>query len=258
MIRKLNAYQATVMADRKTTEGGVTTTPRRETLAAPPSPIFTPEKESTTRMATAGGSTRSSSGGSPSSGSWVDVSMLRDALQDPKQRLLENLESLSGEINWKLPAGTDQRVAPNLLVKLYSKYGSACRFARSFIDEKQLERHHVGQEMMLHCMVLDRMIAAQPDFATTQGCEMVCRRIYGLKRAFADVHQQSDWKQPKGQAKWRSKVRWDLANELDWRALEQDDEHLPEVERELQLRMRDKALAQRYLDTPQQAGEDGE
>ena len=57
---------------------------------------------------------------------------------------------------------------------------------------------------------------------------------------------------------WRSMVCWGLANELDWRALEQDDEHLPEVERELQLRMRDKALAQRYLDTPQQTGEDGD
>ena len=89
---------------------------------------------------------------------------------------------------------------------------------------------------------------------------MVCRRIYGLKRAFRDVHGPQDWRQPKGPsgAKWRSKVRWDLAQEIDWRALEADDEDIPEVEKELQGKLRDKAMAHRYLQQQDGLAEDDE
>ena len=41
--------------------------------------------------------------------------------------------------------------------------------------------------------------------------------------------------------------RWDLAAEIDWRALEEDDEDLPEIEHELQTRVKDKAILARYL-----------
>ena len=144
-----------------------------------------------------------------SNGSWVDVSSLRDALTDPKQRLLDNLEKLNGEVNWRLPAGMAQRVAPPFLVRTYARYGSAVRFAKSWVQEKQLDRNHVAHEMMLRCMVLDKMISSQPDFVLTEGCEMLARRIYGLKRAFRDVHSAADWKQPKGSggAQRRTKVR---------------------------------------------------
>ena len=103
--------------------------------------------------------------------------------------------------------------------------------------------------MTLLCMVLDRSVMSTPDFASTEGCEMICRRIYGLKRAFRDVKSLGDWKQPKGNAgqKWRSKVRWDLSAEIDWRSLQEDDEEIPEAEHELQLRMKDKALMAKAL-----------
>ena len=69
-----------------------------------------------------------------------------------------------------------------------------------------------------------------------------------------------DWRQPKGAgaAKWKSKVRWDLAQEIDWRALESDDEEIPEVEKELQTRLRDKAIAHRYLQSQEGQLEDDE
>ena len=38
-----------------------------------------------------------------------------------------------------------------------------------------------------------------------------------------------------------------MAAEIDWRALEEDDEDLPEIEHELQSRMKDKAILARYL-----------
>ena len=69
-----------------------------------------------------------------------------------------------------------------------------------------------------------------------------------------------DWCQPKGAgaAKWKSKVRWGLAQDIGWRALEADDEDIPEIEKELQTRLRDKALAHRYLQVQDGALEDDE
>ena len=98
-------------------------------------------------------------------------------------------------------------------------------------------------------MTLDRMLEASPDFITTAGCEILCARVYALKRAFKDVNAMSDWKQPRGASanKWKSKVRWDLANELDWRSVMDGEESLPSVEKDLTQRLQQKALFQKYL-----------
>ena len=75
------------------------------------------------------------------------------------------------------------------------------------------------------------------------------RRIYACRRAFQDVKSQDDWKQPKGTkaSQWKSKVRWDLAQEIDWRSVAANDETLPGVERDLQTQLQNKALFQKYL-----------
>ena len=104
------------------------------------------------------------------------------------------------------------------------------------------------------------MVTTMPDFAASEGCEMMCRRIYGLKRAFKEVKCQADWKQPKGNpgAKWRSKVRWDLAAEIDWRSLQEDEEEIPEIEQEMHVRLRDKALIAKSLASQLGGAEDDE
>ena len=58
---------------------------------------------------------------SSGSGSWINVTPLKDALQDPRQKLIENLESLDGKVPWALPGGRVARVAPSLLVSVFSK-----------------------------------------------------------------------------------------------------------------------------------------
>ena len=247
MIRRLGEYEKAIAADRHRASGphglllDISSAPSSPTAPRPGA------AEPSSTRATAG-SGASSAAGSVSK-EWVDLSKLRDALDDPKAKLLSNLEKLSGEVEWKLPAGVTHRIAPGLLVKTYSRYGSFTRFGRAWVADKELERNHVAHEMVLHCMLLDKMILSSPEFPTSEGCEMICRRVYGIKRAFRDVKCAHDWKQPKGSgaAKWRSKVRWDLAAEIDWRALEEDDEDLPEIEHELQSRMKDKAILARYL-----------
>eukprot|EP00972_Heterocapsa_arctica_P076194 11241308-Heterocapsa_arctica.AAC.1 len=78
----------------------------------------------------------------------------------------------------------------------------------------------------------------------------MCRRIYALKKAFENVKTANDWRQPKGAgaAKWKSKVRWDLANEIDIRALSGDVESLPGIDKELQGRLKERALLNKYVD----------
>ncbi len=49
---------------------------------------------------------------------------MEEALRDPKQKLLANLSTLTGTVDWKLPGNRTARVAPQLLVKTYADHGS--------------------------------------------------------------------------------------------------------------------------------------
>ena len=193
------------------------------------------------------GSADTSSAGT--SASWVDLGPLRDALRDPKERLLANLETLKKDVTFKMPGQVKERIAPGLLVQIYSEFGTAERFAKDWIRSKELEKNHVGHEMGLHCMTLDRMLKTVPEFPGTEGCETIRARIYTLRRAFKDVFSAADWRQPKGQqaSKWKSKVRWDLASEIDWRALADGDGTLPNVGKDIQDRLQTKALFNKWL-----------
>ena len=183
-------------------------------------------------------------------GSEVDTARLRDALRDPRERVLEQLEGLKPAVDWSLPANISERVAPPLLVQIFSTHPSATQMAQRWVQDKQLERNHVAHEMLLMCMVLDKSLLSVRDFVNTEGCEIIARRIYALKKAFENVRNANDWRQPKGAAgsKWKSKVRWDLANEIDLRALSGEVEALPGVDKELQGRLKDRALLTKYVD----------
>ena len=176
------------------------------------------------------------------SGSDVDTARLRDALRDPRERVLEQLEGLKPAVDWSPPANVSERVAPPLLVQIFSTHPSATQMAQWWVQDKQLERNHVAHEMLLRCMMLDKSLLSVRDFVNTEGCEIIARRIYALKKAFENVRNASDWRRPKGAAgsKWKSKVRWDLANEIDLRALSGEVEALPGVDKELQGRRKDR------------------
>ena len=176
----------------------------------------------------------------------LDTARLRDALRDPRERILEQLQGLKPTVDWSLPANISERVAPPLLVQIFSTHPSATQMAQRWVQDKQLERNHVAHEMLLMCMVLDKSLLSVRDFVNTESCEIIARRIYALKKAFENVRNAHDWRQPKGAAgsKWKSKVRWDLANEIDLRALSGEVGALPGVDKELQGRLKDRALLQ--------------
>ena len=184
-----------------------------------------------------------------------EVARLKEALRDPRERVLGQLERYQKDAQWTLPGNLSEKVAPHLLLQIFSVYPSAAAMGNRWIQDKQLERNHVAHEMLLMCMVLDKSLLEDPNYANTESCEIICRRVYALKKAFEAVRTANDWRQPKGAqaSKWKSKVRWDLANEIDMRALCAETESLPAVDRELQGRLKERALLSKYVDNSQTA-----
>ena len=72
--------------------------------------------------------------------------------------------------------------------------------------------------------------------------------MHGLDLAFANVRKLTDWKQPRGQQKWKSKVRWELCDQYDIRALDEDELYIPGADEEVRNRLEKKALFKKYLD----------
>ena len=228
ILRRLKEHETTVHMDRA---GAACATAPGDSTSVPP------------------GLSRSNAAATAGSGD-VDTARLRDALRDPRERVLEQLEGLKPAVDWSLPANVSERVAPPLLVQIFSTHPSATQVAQRWVQDKQLERNHVAHEMLLMCMVLDKSLLSVRDFVNTEGCEIIARRIYALKKAVENVRAVNDWRQPKGAAgsKWKSKVRWDLANEIDLRALSGELEALPGVDKELQGRLKDRALLTKYVE----------
>ena len=193
-------------------------------------------------------STSPATSGSP----WIDVEPLKEALKDPRAAVLENALELQCPIDWALPGTCKERVAPQFLVKVISKYSSVRGFAQAFIREKELGENHVAKEVILLALAVDKLLHEDRNFMRSEGCEILCRRLYAIRRAFQDVRRADDWRQPKGAAanKWKTKVRWDLANEIDWRAITEDDSLLPGVEKDIQEQLQRKALLRRYITEP--------
>ena len=121
---------------------------------------------------------------------------------------------------------------------------------RQFISERELTGCHAAQEMLLLAMVLDRMIKTPGDIINSEATEILCRRLHGLELAFAHVRRMADWKQPRGQsgAKWKSKVRWELCDQYDIRALDEDELYIPGADEEVRNRLEKMALFKKYLD----------
>ena len=95
------------------------------------------------------------------------------------------------------------------------------------------------------------------DIINSEATEILCRRLHGLELAFAHVRRMADWKQPRGQsgAKWKSKVRWELCDQYDIRALDEDGLYIPGADEEVRSRLEKKALFKKYLE---KAGETGQ
>ena len=99
-------------------------------------------------------------------------------------------------------------------------------------------------------LLLDKLIVMgqNVDVVNLPAVEMICRKLYGLARAFEDVHSEADWKQPPDhKGKWPSKIKWQLLREYDVRPLESTEWAVPEVDEEVGERLKRRALIAKHL-----------
>ena len=108
---------------------------------------------------------------------------------------------------------------------------------------------------------MDRRLVLQEtglEIVNMSAVEAICRKIYGLIRAFEDVKCEDDWKAPRNHSgKWRSKVKWDLHREYDVQSLESDEWSTTEADEEVTERLRKKALFQKHYDKVQDSAPPG-
>ena len=145
-----------------------------------------------------------------------------------------------------------------MIAKLYKNGRSATRELEEFLRGRGLEKCHAAAELPTLGLVLDRLVSQEPDAAiiNLSAVEVICRKIYGLLRAFEDVKSEADWKQPKGSGsgKWRSKVKWQLLQEYDVQALESSDWSIPLADAEVSDRLQRRALFAKHLTKLEESG----
>jgi hypothetical protein len=92
-----------------------------------------------------------------------------------------------------------------------------------------------GRSAIGTMMIIDR----QPGLLNKVSVEKICRKVYGLMRAYRDVQVAGDWKRPKGGGNnsWKTKVNWHEAKMIDPGLAEGRDVHMPEVDEELRKEM---------------------
>ena len=95
------------------------------------------------------GLARSSAGAT--AGSDVDAARLQDALRDPRERVLEQLEGFKPAVDWSFTANISERVAPLLLAQISSTRPSATQMAPRWVQDRQLERNHMSHTRCFSC-----------------------------------------------------------------------------------------------------------
>ena len=170
---------------------------------------------------------------------------------NPKDAALAHLRRYQDIEGFKIGGDASVRVAPSMVAKLY-KYGrTASRELEEFVRSRGLEKCHAAMELPTLGLILDRLVvdSASAEVINMPAVEVVCRKVYGLIRAFEDVKSENDWKMPKGAnaGKWKSKVKWTLLQEYDVKFLDSSDWSIPEADREVADRLQKRALFNKHL-----------
>ena len=176
------------------------------------------------------------------------VENLEVSFRDFREMALEKLKAFKDVKGWEL-AGTRARCAPEMVARIY-KSGRSCEvFVKEFIQQRGLAGNHLCGEMLLIAMLIDKaMVESPPEWINYKTTEIAFRRLHGIERAFSQVHQESDWRAPKGAGKtWKTKVQYALLDEIDIRKLDEGGTVIDSVEKEVRERLTAKALMQKAL-----------
>jgi hypothetical protein len=172
---------------------------------------FTPEKEERKRVVTDGSSV----------GRMIrrleDKAMLPQAIFLDQVRQVENVDP---EVwNRAFPENYRERMAGEGLCEIYSTGMTAEQWGRQFLRERELLDCFAAREIVAGLSAVDTMVIIDrtPGLLNQVGFERLCRKTFGLIRAFEGCKTVSDWSRPKGKegSSWKSKVDWDAARRVD-------------------------------------------
>ena len=111
----------------------------------------------------------------------------RRGLVSPKDQLVSHLGNYSPTVEWKLPQDLKARVAPSLLMQVFQTHATFRDFVKEYIKEKELHGNHIEHELLVLALAIDSQARSNDDFINTEACEILCRRVYGICRAFVAV-----------------------------------------------------------------------
>ena len=117
----------------------------------------------------------------------------------PKDQLVPHLDRYTLAVDWKLPQDLKARVAPHLLMQVFQVHPTFRDIVKSYVKEKELGGNPIEHELLVLAMAIDSQVRSDENFINTEACEILWRRVYGLRRAFSEVRCKADWQQPKGQ-----------------------------------------------------------
>ncbi len=118
---------------------------------------------------------------------------------------------------WLMPQGFRKRLAPSHLAQVYKSGITGVGYGRGWIQNHHLEKCSPAQEILsIMEAVDDSVITDERDVINSVAFEKLCRRAYGLERAFENVWCEDDHKRPESQKgkSWKSKVQWDSCGAL--------------------------------------------
>eukprot|EP00959_Pyramimonas_sp_CCMP1952_P467922 9492395-Pyramimonas_sp.AAC.1 len=119
------------------------------------------------------------------------IQELEQEARDPRAAMLSQLKQYEAA-DWSI-GPSQSRIAPMVLASMYKFGTSAKSQVQQYVRSKELESCHAASEMALMAAIMDRMLNADQDMVNSQAVEVICRRLYGLFRAFENVKKQSDW-----------------------------------------------------------------
>ena len=172
------------------------------------------------------------------------------ASQNPAQvwaKVLKEFKDVPGK-DWHMPTGFQERLAPEVLSRVYIGVTTCVAFINKLLEEKQLMDCLFVQSTKDAAEALDRAILHDkiPGFVNTTVCELWARQLYSTEVGFAKVKRQADWLKPRAdKGGWKSKVDFDMIARLNPMTASSKVEPIKAAETEVKMEMTRDALFSR-------------
>jgi hypothetical protein len=177
------------------------------------------------------------------------INRIQESNADMKVQACRKLRAYKPDVRWSL-GGAKERALPACVEENCCDGGSFTVNTEKRVEQLGMRGHHLGEEWLLHAMILDRGIRDPlEEWINLKSSEITARRWYAIKKSLRRCSCRSDWQAPKNPPKsWKSKAEWFWIDEIDVRNLEKQDHGIPSVDMEAEDRMRSRGARNRGIE----------